>query len=146
MDRIVKFDVHPREMPGRNWHLIAVWSELDSDTRIREDDIWISGNVDEFVQDYEAGTRDFEIFSIPDGVVVLVNAMPIAGAVKGSVPHVPERRTVVDGNSGGVDVRVTAGYGPVNGDLEKAVLVRQNPAGKPNVTVEFWAPIAVVDA
>ena len=145
MEGLAKFDVRPREMPGRNWYLIAVWSQLDSDTGIREDDVWVSGDVDEFVQEYEAGERNFELFSILDGVVVSVNATPIVGANKGSIPHVPERRTVVDGNSEGIDVRVTAGYGPVGGDFANAVLVRQNPAGKPNVTVQFWAPVAVVD-
>ena len=50
---------------------MAVWSELDSNTGIQEDDIWISGEVDDFVQEYEAGQRDFEIFSIADGVEVL---------------------------------------------------------------------------
>ena len=138
-----KFDVWPREMLGRKWYLIAVWSHLDSDTGLMEEDIWVSGEVDEFVREYESGQRNFELFSIPDGAEVSVNGSLVRNAVMGEVAHVPERCTVADGNSGEIDVRVTAGYGQVVGGLEVPLVARQNPPGRPNVIVQFWVPRAV---
>ena len=99
--------------------------------------------MDEFVQEYESGERTFGSFSITDGAEVSVNGTPIQSVGQESVPHVPERFKVVDGNSGEIDVRVTAGYGPVSKGPENALLARQNPPGRPSVTVQFWAPHAV---
>ena len=138
-----KFNVRPFELLGRNWYLIAVWTEYDADTGATEEDIWISGQLDEFVQEYESGERTFGSFSITDGAEVSVNGTPIRSVGPESVPHVPERRTVVDGNSGEIDVWVTAGYGPVSKGPENALLLRQNPPGRPNVTIQIWAPHAV---
>ena len=72
-----KFNVRPFELPGRNWYLIAVWTEYDADTGATEEDIWISGQLDEFVQEYESGERTFGSFSITDGAEVSVNGTPI---------------------------------------------------------------------
>ena len=141
-----KFNVRPTEMPGRKWHLIAVWDQYDAIGETTEKDIWISGEVDEFVREYRSGERDFGKFSIADGAKVSVNNTPIAEAMIGAVPHVPERCTVADSNSGDIDVWVTAGYGPVPSGRESALLARQNPPGQPNVTVQFWAPYAVEES
>ena len=140
-----KFNVRPVELPGRNWYLIALWTELDADTGAIEEDIWISGELDEFVKEYKSGERTFGRFSIADGAEVSVNRTPIRSVGPETVPHVPERVTVVDGNSGEFDVRVTAGYGPVHEGPENALLIRQNPPGRPNVTIQFWAPDAVAE-
>ena len=138
-----KFNGRPTENPGRKWHLIAVWTRHDGITETTEEDVWISGEVDEFVREYRSGERDFGKFSIADGARVSVNSTPVSEAMIGAVPHVPERCTVADGNSGEIDVWVTAGYGPVSSGPETALLARQNPPGHPSVTVQFWAPHAV---
>ena len=140
-----KFNVRPMEVLGRNWYLIAVWDEHDADTGTIKKDIWISGELDEFVKEYESGERTFGLFSIADGAEVSVNRTPIRSVGPESVPHVPERCTVVDGNSGGIDVWVTAGYGPVSEGPENALLARHNPPGRPNVTIQFWAPRVVAE-
>ena len=137
-----KFNVRPSELPGRNWYLIAVWTEYEADTGATKHDIWISGELDEFVKEYESGERDFGRFSISDGAEVSVNRTPLRSVGPESVPHVPERCTVVDDNSGEIDVWVTAGYGPVSEGPENALLTRRNPPGRPNVTILFWAPYA----
>ena len=146
MEGLMRLDIRPREMPGRNWHLIAVWREYDASSGLVETDIWISGDLEQFRHEYEAGERPFELFSVASDGEVSVNGAPIASAGEGTIPHVPERRVVVDGNSGGIDVRITAGYGPVVEGSANAVLVRTNPDEKPGVTVELWAPVAVVNA
>ena len=140
-----KFNVRPLELPGRNWYLIAVRTEHDADTGAIEEDIWISGELDDFVKEYESGERTFGPVSIVDGAEVSVNGTPIRSVGPESVPHVPERCTVVDGNSGEVDVWVTAGYGPVPEGPEIALLARHTPLGRPDVTIQFWAPRAVAE-
>ena len=84
-------------------------------------------------------------FSIVDAAEVSVNGTPIRSVGPESVPHIPERCTVVDGNSGEIDVWVTAGYGPVPEGPEIALLARHTPLGRPNVTIQFWAPRAVAE-
>ena len=139
----VKYNVRPFEMPGRNWYLIAVWTEYDADTGSTKEDIWISGQLDEFVQEHESGERSFGSFSFTDGAEVFVNGTPIRSVGPESVPHVPERCAVVDSKSGEIDVRITAGYGPLSEGPTNALVARQNPIGRPNVTIQFWAPSAV---
>ena len=50
----LKYNVRPFELLGRNWYLIAVWTEYDADTGTTKEDIWISGQLDEFVQEHES--------------------------------------------------------------------------------------------
>ena len=138
-----KYNASPSDLPGRNWYLIAVWTEYDADTGATEEDIWISGQLDEFVQEYESGERIFGSFSITDGAEVSVNGTPIRSVGPEGVPHVPERRTVVYATLGEIDLWVTAGYGPVSKGPENALLLKHNPLGRPNVTLQIWAPHAV---
>ena len=138
-----KFNVRPVELPGRDWYLIALWTEHDADTGTIEEDIWISGELDEFVKEYKSGERTFDLFSIADGAEVSVNRTPIQNVGPEIVPHVPERVIIEDVNLGEIEVRVTAGYGPVPEGPENALLTRRNSIGKPNVTIQFWAPHAV---
>ena len=138
-----KFNARPVEVPGKNWYLIAVMTEHDADTGAIEEDIWISGELDEFVKEYESGERNFGRFSISDGAEVSVNSTPLRNVGPESVPHVPERAKIVDVNLGEIEVRVTAGYGPVSEGPENALLARQNPPSRPNVTIQFWAPHVV---
>jgi hypothetical protein len=147
MKRSVKFHVQPFELPGRSWFLIGSLSEYNSCTEDLETDVLISGDVVSFIAEYKAGVREFGSLKIQPAAQVSVNGIPIETALPGEVPHVPERFIVVDGITGGdIEVRVTAGYGPVNvAGLNKSVLVRNNPPSRPNVTLQFWAPSAILE-
>ena len=138
-----KINAGPAELPGRKWYVIALWTEYDAASGMISEDIWISGELDDFVREYILGVRDFGMFSIADGSKVSVNEEAIDTVLIGAIPHVPERRMVADTSSGGIDVRVTAGYGQVVGEVKTALLLRQNPPDRPGITVQFWAPRCV---
>ena len=138
-----RYNVKPTVVEGKEWHLIAVWTEQNNVSGNVAYDIWISGELDDFVADYRSGVRDFGNFQIEDGAEISVNSEPIGSVFTGFVPHVPERCKVVDGNSNEIDVVVTAGYGPVDPGPELAILVRQTPPGRPERLVQFWAPHVV---
>ena len=139
-----KYNVKPTVVEGKQWHLIAVWTELNNISGNIDQDIWISGELDDFVAEYKSGVREFGKVKIADGVEVSVNGEPIGSVFTGFVPHVPERCVVVDGNSSDeIELVVTAGYGPVEPGPEMAILVRQTRPDRPERTVQFWAPHVV---
>ena len=144
MERKHKFNVYPTAFPGKKWFLIGLWSRQYSDGTITQD-VWISGELNAFIEEYKSGVREFGTFSIAEGAQVKVNSTAIEDAFLGEILHVPERVTIVDGTVGEIAVEMTAGYGQVPPGPVEAMLVKQNPPDDPNATVIFWAPRAVAE-
>ena len=55
-----RYNVKPTVVEGKQWHLIAVWTEQNNVSGHIDEDIWISGELDDFVAEYKSGCANLD--------------------------------------------------------------------------------------